>query len=172
MRKRPLLLGLQLGLFQLGLGIFGVLAFGLFNRLLIEEFQLPAVLVAAAIGSQQLTGFTRVWFGYRSDRIPVSRLRRTSFIVCSSFFLALLFGLACQLVLRLGRVMESAGTANLSWLILLLTAVFVAIGMAIAAGGTALSALIADRTTEEERPKVLSVVWGCVCWEFCSEVCW
>ena len=56
--------------------------------------------------------------------------------------------------------MESAGTANLSWLILLLTAVFVAIGMAIAAGGTALSALIADRTTEEERPKVLSVVWG------------
>ena len=68
--------------------------------------------------------------------------------------------------------MESAGTANLSWLILLLTAVFFAIGMAIAAGGTALSALIADRTTEEERPKVLSVVWGCVCWEFCSEVCW
>ena len=160
MRKRPLLLGLQLGLFQLGLGIFGVLAFGLFNRLLIEEFQLPAVLVAAAIGSQQLTGFTRVWFGYRSDRIPVSRLRRTPFIVCSSFFLALLFGLACQLVLQLGRVMESAGTATLSWLILLLTAVFVAIGMAIAAGGTALSALIADRTTEEERPKVLSVVWG------------
>ena len=56
--------------------------------------------------------------------------------------------------------MESAGTANLSWLILLLTAVFVAIGMAIAAGGKALSALLADRTTEDERPKVLSVVWG------------
>ena len=56
MRQRPLLLGLQLGLFQLGLGIFGVLAFGLFNRLLIEEFQLPAVLVAAAIGFQQLRG--------------------------------------------------------------------------------------------------------------------
>ena len=93
MRKRPLLLGLQLGLFQLGLGIFGVLAFGLFNRLLIEEFQLPAVMVAAAIGSQQLTGFTRVWFGYRSDRIPVSRLRRTPFIVCSSFFWRCCLGL-------------------------------------------------------------------------------
>ena len=160
MRQRPLLLGLQLGLFQLGLGIFGVLAFGLFNRLLIEEFQRPAVLVAVAIGSQQLMGFTRVWFGHRSDRIPVSGLRRTPFIVCSSLFLALLFGLACQLVLQLGRVMVSSGGANLSWLILLLTAVFIAIGMAIAAGGTALSALIADRTTEEERPKVLSVVWG------------
>ena len=35
-----------------------------------------------------------------------------------------------------------------------------AIGTAIAAGGTAFSALIADRTTEAERPRVLSVVWG------------
>ena len=34
------------------------------------------------------------------------------------------------------------------------------IGTAIAAGGTAFSALIADRTTEAERPPVLSVVWG------------
>ena len=42
----------------------------------------------------------------------------------------------------------------------LLILVFVAIGTAIAAGGTAFSALIADRTTEAERPRVLSVVWG------------
>ena len=34
------------------------------------------------------------------------------------------------------------------------------IGTAIAAGGTAFSALIVDRTTEAERPRVLSVVWG------------
>ena len=42
----------------------------------------------------------------------------------------------------------------------LLILVFVGIGTAIAAGGTAFSALIADRTTEAERPRVLSVVWG------------
>ena len=160
MRRWPLFLGLQLGLFQLGLGIFGVLAFGLFNRLLIAEFQLPAVLVAVAIGSQQLMGFTRVWFGHRSDRIPLSRLRRTPFIVFSSLSLALLFGLACQLVLQLGRAVEGSGEATFLLLILMLTAVFIAIGLAIAAGGTALSALIADCISEEERPKVLSVVWG------------
>ena len=34
------------------------------------------------------------------------------------------------------------------------------IGTAIAAGGTAFSALIADRNMEAERPRVLSVVWG------------
>ena len=160
MRRRPWLLGLQLGSFQLGLGIFGVLAFGLFNRLLIEDIHLPAVLVAVAIGSQQLMGFTRVWFGYRSDRIPSSRLKRTPFILGSSVALALLFGVACRLVLQLGRVIEGSGGATQASLLLMLTAVFVAIGTAIAAGGTALAALIADRTTTEERPKVLSVVWG------------
>jgi len=157
MHRRPLRLGLQLGLFQLALGLFSVLSLGLFNRLLIEELQLPAVLAAVAVGSQQLMGFTRVWFGDRSDRIPLSRLRRTPFIVGSALALALLFALACQLVLQLGRSMAAAGDAPL---ILLLTLVFIAIGTAIAAGGTAFSALVADRTSDDERPQVLSLVWG------------
>ena len=94
----PLTLGLRLGLFQLSLGILGVLILGLLNRLLIQDIQVPAVLVAVAVGGQQLMG--------------------------------------------------------------LLILVFVGIGTAIAAGGTAFSALVADRTTDAERPRVLSVVWG------------
>ena len=160
MRRWPLRLGLQLGLFQLGIGLFGVLSLGLFNRLLIEEMQLPAVLAAVAIGSQQLMGFTRVWFGNRSDRIPLSRLRRTPFIVGSSLALALLFALACQLLLLLGRTTATSGGSGVVLPVLMLTLVFIAIGAAVAAGGTAFSALIADRTTEDERPRLLSVVWG------------
>ena len=77
---RVLRLGFRLGLFQLSLGILGVLMLGLFNRLLIEEIGLPAAVVALAIGSQQLMGFTRVWFGNRSDQIAggVSGVRRSS----------------------------------------------------------------------------------------------
>ena len=153
-------LGLRLGLFQLSLGILGVLILGLLNRLLIQDIQLPAVLAALAVGGQQLMGFTRAWFGHRSDRIPPSRLRRTPFIVISSLAIALLFGVACQLVLRLATSMEASGGELNGLLIGLLILVFVAIGTAIAAGGTAFSALIADRTTEAERPRVLSVVWG------------
>ncbi|QNJ02490.1 major facilitator superfamily protein/ PucC-like protein [Synechococcus sp. PROS-U-1] len=153
-------MALQLGLFQLSLGILGVLILGLLNRLLIQDIQLPAVLAALAIGGQQLMGFTRAWFGHRSDRIPPSRLRRTPFIVISSLAIALLFGVACQLVLRLATNMEASGGELNVLLIGLLILVFVAIGTAIAAGGTAFSALIADRTTEAERPRVLSVVWG------------
>ena len=73
---RPLRLGMQLGLFQLSLVILGVLIVGLLNRLLIQDIQLPALLAALAVGGQQLMGFTRAWFGHRSDRIPPSRLRR------------------------------------------------------------------------------------------------
>ena len=67
------------------------------------------MLVAVAVGGQQLMGFTRAWFGHRSDRIPISRLRRTPFIVISTVVIALLFGVACQLVLRLAASMEDSG---------------------------------------------------------------
>ena len=117
-------------------------------------------MAALAVGGQQLMGFTRAWFDHRSDRMPPSRLRRRPFIVISSLAIALLFGVACQLVLRLAASMEASGGELNALLIGLLILVFVGIGTAIAAGGTAFSALIADRTTEADRPRVLSVVWG------------
>ncbi|WP_392348016.1 hypothetical protein [Parasynechococcus sp.] len=52
-----LTLGLRLGLFQLSLGILGVLILGLLNCLLIHDIQVPAVLAALAVGGQQLMGF-------------------------------------------------------------------------------------------------------------------
>ena len=90
---RAVRLGLRLGLFQLSLGILGVLILGLLNRLLITEIGVSAALTALAIGAQQLMGFTRAWFGNRSDRIRSGRLRRTPFIVMSSLAISLLFGL-------------------------------------------------------------------------------
>ena len=68
--------------------------------------------------------------------------------------------MACQPVLRLANSIEASGGELNGLLIGLLILVFVAIGTAIAAGGTAFSALIVDRTSEAERPRVLSVVWG------------
>lgn len=102
-------LGLRLGLFHLSLGILGVLILGLLNRLLIQDIQVPVVLAAVAVGVQQMMGFTRAWFGHRSDRIPISRLRRTPFMISSAVAIALLFGVACQLVLRLATIMEASG---------------------------------------------------------------
>ena len=49
MHSRPLRLALRLGLFQISLGILGVLILGLLNRLLIQDIQVPAVLAALAL---------------------------------------------------------------------------------------------------------------------------
>ena len=151
---------MQLGLFQLSFGLLGVLILGLLNRLLIQDIQLPAVLAAVAVGAQQLMGFTRIWFGHRSDQMPSGRLRRTPFILASSCAVALLFLLAVRVVLQLARSMELQGLLpSLPWVGALIL-IFIAIGTSIAAGGTAFSALVADRTTEQERPRVLSVVFA------------
>ena len=157
---RVVRLGLRLGLFQLSLGILGVLILGLLNRLLITEIGVSAALTALAFGAQQLMGFSRAWFGDRSDRIPPGRLRRTPFIVMSSLALSLLFGGAGWVVLQLARTMPSAEQPFFGAWMGLLTLISIAIGTAVAAGGTAFSALIVDLTTDRERPRVLSVVWG------------
>ena len=71
-------------MFQLSLGILGVLTLGLLNRLLIEEIQLPAAVAALAIGAQELMGFSRAFFGNWSDRLPLGGLRRTPFLLASA----------------------------------------------------------------------------------------
>ena len=47
-------LAFRLGLFQACLGALSVLTLGIFNRLLIDEFAVPAALTALALGAQQL----------------------------------------------------------------------------------------------------------------------
>ncbi len=153
-------LGVRLGLFQLSLGVLGVLTLGLLNRVLIQDIQIPAALAALMIGAQELMGFTRAWFGHRSDQIPANQLRRTPYILASSCTLALLFGVAGWLVLQLAGAMQVADSSSSAVWIALLVLVFVGIGTAVSAGGTAFSALVADLTTERERPKVLAVVWA------------
>ena len=157
---RVVRLALRLGLFQLSLGILGVLMLGLFNRLLIAEIGLPAAVVAFALGSQQLMGFTRVWFGNRSDRIAGGRLKRTPYIVKSALAFSLLFGLAGWVVLQLAETVALPSQPFVGVWIGVLTLISIAIGTAISAGGTAFSALVVDLTSERERPRVLSVIWG------------
>ena len=84
---RPLRLGMQLGLFQLSLGILGVLILGLLNRLLIQDIQLPAVLASLAL-------MLMLWAGAEPS-IPLLRtavgLFGLSLGVCMNACLTLMF---------------------------------------------------------------------------------
>lgn len=144
-------------MFQLSFGILGVLILELFNRLLIEDLRVPAALAALAIGAQQLMGFTRAWFGYRSDLCPVGRLRRTPFILLGSLSCSVLFGSAGWVLLQLAHSMDSPQQSAMAGWLALLVLISMGIGSAVAAAGTAFSALVADLSSEQERPRVPSL---------------
>ena len=129
-------MGLRLGLFQLSLGSLSVLTLGLLNRLLIQDFGMSAALVSLAIGIQELMGFSRAWFGHRSDRMPVGVLRRTPFLLGSSLGVSVLFGAAIWVVLQLAESRAFNASQDTLWMVLL-TLIFIGIGTAVSAGGTA-----------------------------------
>jgi BCD family chlorophyll transporter-like MFS transporter len=156
---RLLLLSLRLGLYQACLGGLSVLTLGIFNRLLINEFAVPAGLAALALGAQQLVAFTRVWFGQRSDRCRWLGLRRTPFIVGGAAAFCLLFWLAGRTVLWVADASQAGDGAAVLGRCLLLTLLFLAYGMAIAASATPFAALLVDVTEERERPVLVSIVW-------------
>jgi BCD family chlorophyll transporter-like MFS transporter len=156
---RLVLLSVRLGLYQACLGGLSVLTLGIFNRLLINEFAVPAGLAALALGAQQLVAFTRVWFGQRSDRCRWLGLRRTPFIVGGAAAFCLLFWLAGRTVLWVAAASQVGdGPAVLSRC-LLLTLLFLAYGTAISASATPFAALLVDVTEERERPMLVSIVW-------------
>ena len=157
---RFIALALRLGLFQACLGALSVLTLGIFNRLLIDEFQVPAALTALALGSQQLVGFSRVWFGQRSDRCRWKGLRRTPFIIGGAAAFCGLTWIAGRTVLWLAEASQSGNQADVVSRGLVLALVFVFYGLAISASSTPFAALLVDVSTEKQRPALVSIVWS------------
>jgi len=154
------LLAFRLGLFQACLGALAVLTLGIFNRLLIDEFQVPAALTALALGCQQLVAFTRVWFGQRSDQPRASGLRRTPFILSGALAFCLLFWLAGRTVLWLAAASQAGDGTQVLVRGLVLALVFLLYGTAISASSTPFAALLVDVSSERQRPQLVSIVWS------------
>ena len=153
-------LSLRLGLFQACLGALSVLTLGIFNRLLIDEFEVPAALTALALGSQQLVAFTRVWFGQRSDRCRWRGLRRTPFILGGAAAFCTLTWVAGRTVLWIAEASQQGDSSSVVIRGLVLAVVFLLYGLAISASSTPFAALLVDVSTEKQRPALVSVVWS------------
>ncbi len=157
---RFIALALRLGLFQACLGALSVLTLGIFNRLLIEEFQVPAALTALALGSQQLVAFSRVWFGQQSDRCRWKGLRRTPFILGGAAAFCTLTWIAGRTVLWIAEASQNGDSSGVMFRGLVLALVFLFYGLAISASSTPFAALLVDVSTEKQRPALVSVVWS------------
>lgn len=137
-----------------------VLTLGILNRVMIKELAIPATIAAGAIAMHQFVAPARLWFGQLSDAKPIGRYHRTGYIWIGSLLFTLASFLAVQVMWQLGASTTSGWTGLSTLWTILLALVFMLYGFALSASSTPFAALLVDVTDEDNRSKVVGVVWS------------
>lgn len=151
----------RLGLFQMGLGIMSLLTLGVLNRIMIDELAVPALVTAGAIAMHQFMAPARVWFGQMSDAKPFLGHHRTGYVWVGAGLFAIAAFLAVQVMWQLGNSLQTVGWsfATYGW-VGLLAFVFALYGLALSASSTPFAALLVDVSDENNRSKLVGIVWS------------
>ncbi|MDF5719238.1 MAG: BCD family MFS transporter [Rhizonema sp. PD37] len=162
MPKVNLLTMFRLGLFQMGLGIMSVLTLGVLNRVMIDPKLLgvPATIAAGTTAMALFVSPGRVWFGQMSDSKKLWGYHRTGYIWAGLSVLALFVFLAVQVVWQLGGSLSNGWTLQSTAWAALLALVFALYGLCIDASSTTYAALLVDVSDEDNRSKLVGVVWS------------
>jgi BCD family chlorophyll transporter-like MFS transporter len=163
--KVNLLTMFRLGLFQMGLSMMSILTLGVLNRVMIQEIAIPATLVSVVLALPAFVSPSRIWFGQMSDAKPFWGYHRTVYVWVGAAIFAIAAFLSVQVMWQLNH---AAGNANDGWVwttqtigwTAVLSLVFAVYGLAICASGTAFAALLVDISEEDNRSKVVGVVWS------------
>jgi BCD family chlorophyll transporter-like MFS transporter len=154
----------RLGLFQMGLSMMSILTLGVLNRVMIQEIAIPATLVALVLALPAFVSPSRIWFGQISDAKPLWGYHRTAYVWVGAAIFAIAAYLAVQVMWQLNNVANISGsfswTSNTIGWTALLSLVFAVYGLGICASGTAFAALLVDISEEDNRSKVVGVVWS------------
>ena len=166
-RPKPsagLLTAFRLGLFNLGLGLMAVLTLAVLNRVMISELGIPATITAGVLAVSQFVAPARVWFGQLSDSKPLFGKHRTNYVLIGTVIFGLAVFLAVQVVWQLGAIVRANGewlwnsqTFGLTALLGLILAIY---GLAVSSSSTPFTALLVDVSEEENRSKLVSIVWS------------
>ncbi|MBD2150453.1 BCD family MFS transporter [Pseudanabaena sp. FACHB-1277] len=159
--KLPLLQMFRVGLFQMGLGIMSLLVAGLLNRLMINELAIPATLTAIFISMPLFVSPARVWFGQTSDAKTIWGTHRSGYVWIGAVLFAIAAFLTTQVMWQLGRSVYEIGWNGITYgWVVLLAAMFGLYGMAISLSSTPFAAMLVDISDEEERSKLVGIVWS------------
>lgn len=150
----------RLGLFQMGLGIMSVLTLGILNRIMIKELAIPATIAAGAIAMHQFVAPARLWFGQLSDAKPLRGYHRTGYVWIGSLLFTLAAFLAVQVMWQLGNSMQAGWTGQTWAWTAIMALVFALYGIALSASSTPFAALLVDISDENNRSKLVGVVWS------------
>lgn len=138
---------LRLGLVQMALGSVVVLTTTTFNRVMVVELALPAMLPGILVAIHYAMGMLRPRWGHGSDKSG----RRTPWIIGGMAILAAGGLLAATAT----ALMETSVTGGIA----LAALAFVLIGAGVGCSGTALLALLSTRVAPERRPAAATLVW-------------
>ncbi|EFA70706.1 PUCC protein [Cylindrospermopsis raciborskii CS-505] len=152
---------LRLGLFQMGLGIMSLLTLGVLNRVMIDELTVLPFIAAGAIAMHQFVSPARIWFGQKSDSQKIFGYHRSGYVwIGAALFTSISF-VALQVVWQLGTSLQNTDWSlqTYGWSALL-ALIFGMYGLALSASSTPFTALLVDITDEDDRPKLIAVVWS------------
>ena len=137
----------RLGLVQMSLGAVVVLTTSTFNRLMVVEFALPAVLPGALVGLHYGIQLSRPRWGFRSDKGG----NRTAWIIGGMAVLAL-----CGLLAAYAVTLFATSYALALGLSII---AYAGIGLGVGASGTSLLALLATTTAPHRRAAAATITW-------------
>ncbi|PWL34775.1 MAG: MFS transporter [Marivita sp. XM-24bin2] len=148
---------LRLALFQVSVGMAGVMLLGTLNRVMIVELSVPATLVAIMVALPVLIAPFRALLGFKSDNYRSAiGWKRIPYLWFGTLwqFGGLAVMPACLLVLG-GDVTHKVPFAGE----VLAALAFIMTGLGMHMTQTAGLALAADRATDETRPRVVSLLY-------------
>ena len=154
----------RLGLFNLSLGLMAVLTLAVLNRVMNSELGIPATITAGVLAVAQFVAPARVWFGQLSDSRPLFGRYRTGYVRLGAIVFSLAVFLAVQAVWQLGSIVRANGgwlwdIQTIGWAGVL-GLIMVIYGLAVSASSTPFTALLVDISEEENRSKLVAIVWS------------
>ncbi|MFN3926708.1 MAG: BCD family MFS transporter [Pseudanabaenaceae cyanobacterium] len=161
--KLPLGEMFRLGLFQMGLGLMSLLMLGVLNRVLIEGIKVPATVAVLMISMHQFVAPARVWFGQLSDSRPLWGWYRTGYVWLGGMVFTSVAFLTVQAVWQLGASIPVGSwqwTPEVTAWVVLIGGLFALYGLSLSASSTPFAALLVDVADEEERPRLVGIVWS------------
>ncbi len=152
---------LQLGLFQIGLGMMSVLIFGVLNRVLIKELQVPGTIATIILALTLFVAPARVFVGQLSDSKKIFGYHRTGYVWIGAASLAILSFIIVQIMWLVGDSLKTQGWSNQTYIFMGLLAVFFALyGIAVSLASTPFATLLVDVSDEDNRSKLIGVDWS------------
>jgi MFS transporter, BCD family, chlorophyll transporter len=151
----------RLGLFQTALGMMSVLVFGVLNRVLIRELNVPATIATVILALTLFVAPARIMFGQLSDTRPIFGYHRTSYVWMGAVSLSITAWLAVQVMWKLGASLAAVGwmapTYGWAGLLAILFAIY---GLSVSLCSTPFATLLVDITDEDDRSQIVAIDWS------------